>query len=70
MIWFFEQQDRRLHYEIRRQVDGHDFELVISHPDGRQEVERYSDPADLIRRSATLQSRLRSDGWAPPHARA
>lgn len=69
MIWFFERQQHRLHYEIRRQTDGHDFELVINHPDGRQEVELYSDPAELFRRSAVLQSSLKDDGWKPPAAR-
>lgn len=70
MIWFFERQQRRLHYEIRRQTDGHDYELVICHPDGRQEVERYSDPAVLLRRSAMLQDNLKNEGWRPPPARA
>ena len=69
MIWFFERQQHRLHYEIRRQTDGDDYELVICHPDGRVEIERYSDPVDLLRRSASLQSSLKDDGWAPPQAR-
>lgn len=69
MIWFFERHQSRLHYEIRRQTDGHDFELVITHPDGRQEVEHYSDPNALLDRSHHLQRMLRADGWQPPAGR-
>jgi hypothetical protein len=66
MLWFFERNDARLLYEIRRQVDGNDYELVLTFPDGRQEVEKYQDPQVLIERSQWLQASLRSQGWAPP----
>jgi hypothetical protein len=69
MIWFFERQESRLHYEIRRQPDGDDYELVITRPDGQQEVERYSECGTLIERSTVLQSDLAAEGWAPPPAR-
>ena len=42
MIWFFERQQSRLHYEVRHQTDGHAYELVITHPDGRQDIELFS----------------------------
>ena len=66
MIWFFERQDARLLYEIRRQSDSDDYELVVTFPDGRQEVEHYRDPHALIERSQRLQESLRSQGWEPP----
>ena len=66
MLWFFERNAARLLYEIRRQVDGDDYELVLTFPDGRQEVEKYQDPHALIERSQRLQESLRSQGWAPP----
>lgn len=69
MIWFFERQRRRLHYEIRRQTDGDDYEIVINHPDGRLEVERYSDPAELLARSTSLRVRLINEGWSAPTPR-
>ena len=68
MIWFFERHERRLHYEIRRQTDGHDYEIVINHPDGRLEIERYSDDGALLDRAASLQNRLLGEGWVPPRA--
>jgi hypothetical protein len=66
MIWFFERQTSRLLYEIRRQVDGHDYELVVTFPDGKQEVEKFKDAISLIERSHRLQESLRAEGWAPP----
>jgi hypothetical protein len=66
MIWFFERRDARLLYEIRRQADGDDYELVVTFPDGRQEVEKFADAHALIERSHRLQEALRSQGWTPP----
>lgn len=66
MLWFFQRDTARLLYEIRRQVDGDDYELVLTFPDGRQEVEKYQDPHALIERSQRLQETLRKQGWAPP----
>lgn len=68
MIWFFERQDARLLYEIRRQADGDDYELVVTYSDGRQEVEKFEDAQALIERSQRLQDALRAQGWAPPAA--
>jgi hypothetical protein len=70
MIWFFERQQSRLHYEIRHQTDGHAYELVITHPDGRQEIELFVDPLVLIERSDDLQGALLAAGWHPPRRRA
>ena len=67
MIWFFERQDARLRYEIRRQTDGPAYELVITFPDGRQEIERYDDSSAITRRAIRLERALVDAGWeAPP----
>lgn len=66
MFWFFERHDGRLHYEIRRQSDGPAYELVITFPDGRQELERYDDPSSITRRSVRLERALADAGWEPP----
>jgi hypothetical protein len=66
MIWFFERDRSRLQYEIRRQSDGDDYELVISWPDGRQEIESFSECGSLDARSVHLQSHLVEEGWASP----
>ena len=69
MLWFFEKHQSRLHYEIRRQTDGEDYELVITHPDGRQEVEHYRDASAVLERSERLQHSLIQAGWQPPRLR-
>ncbi|HET7620157.1 MAG TPA: hypothetical protein VFK20_16735 [Vicinamibacterales bacterium] len=69
MIWFFEREEARLHYEIRRPTDGNDYELVITRPDGRQDVERFDDPRAVMERSLRLQRALMSEGWQPPRVR-
>jgi hypothetical protein len=66
MIWFFERHRARLHYEIRRQSDGPAYELVITFPDGRQEIERYDDSNAVTRRSIRLERALTDAGWEPP----
>jgi hypothetical protein len=66
MIWFFKRHDGRLHYEIRRQSDGPAYELVITFPDGREEIECYDDPSSITRRSIRLERALIDAGWEPP----
>jgi hypothetical protein len=70
MIWFFERQQSRLHYEIRRETDGHAYELVITHPDGSEELELFADPLAVIERSQDLQDTLLAEGWQPPRRRS
>jgi hypothetical protein len=69
MIWFFERRHLRLHYEIRRQLDGPGFELLISYPDGTQYLERYPDSDAVIARSRALQNVLLQAGWRQPRLR-
>jgi len=66
MIWFFERRRAWLHYEIRRQTDGPNYELVVTYPDGRQEIEQYGDSAAVAERANSLERSLIDDGWAPP----
>ena len=69
MLWFFEKEQARLQYEIRREPDGQRIELVITWPDGREQVEAYDDPADVLARSEILQNRLAATGWQAPATR-
>jgi len=63
MIWFFERESARLHYEIRQTPDGHDFEIVVTYPDGSQLIEQFADASGLIQRSSALRSELFERGW-------
>jgi hypothetical protein len=70
MIWFFERQQARLSYEIRRATEGTEFELVITHPDGSQQIEAFTDTSLLMERSVRLRDALASQGWRAPYARS
>jgi hypothetical protein len=66
MLWFFRKENARVQYEIRRQTDGDDFELVITREDGRQQIEKYSDARAVAKRSQLLHDSLIASGWRPP----
>ncbi len=63
MIWFFERDRHRLHYEIRHQADGPAYELVITFPDGSEHIERLPDIATLWALSRRLHAELVAQGW-------
>lgn len=63
MVWFFERSGEQLRCEIRPAEDAHVFELVWTLPDGRIEVERSDDPAQLTERRRIQEQRLRLDAW-------
>jgi hypothetical protein len=69
MLWFFEKKQLRLRYEIRREMHGPSYELVITHPDDREEVETYPDPSAALARSEHLRRVLVEAGWESPLAR-
>jgi len=63
MYWFFEREGARLHFELRQDAEGRSFELVVTWPDGRQEVERFDESRGLVRRSCALRTELIGSGW-------
>jgi len=63
MFWFFEREGAHLHFELRKDDDGRAFELVVTHPDGSQEVERFEETRGLVRRSCALRTELIDEGW-------
>ncbi|HET9266467.1 MAG TPA: hypothetical protein VFO14_25695 [Vicinamibacterales bacterium] len=70
MLWFFERKQKRLRYEIRREMQGPSYELVITHPDGREEVETFPDPSAALARSEHLRRALVDAGWQSPPAKS
>jgi hypothetical protein len=63
MVWVFERNGQRLRYEIRRRDGGDGYELVVSYPDRRSDVEHLLEPLDLLRRCAEVGAKLKADGW-------
>jgi hypothetical protein len=69
VIWFYERKGEHLRCEIRQQVEGDRFALVVTLPDGTERVEHFDDSATLNRRSVELEQMLRTKGWNGPFAR-
>lgn len=63
MIWFFDREGQRLRYEIRRTDAEDGYELVVTYPDGRQDVEKMIEPSHLLKRCAELAESLKGEGW-------
>jgi hypothetical protein len=66
MIWSFEREGASQRCEIRRDIDGQYYELVVTGPDGSEQTERFEDPSALIARSLDFMRGLIDDGWRPP----
>jgi hypothetical protein len=69
VIWFYERQGEHLRCEIRQQLEGDRFALVVTLPDGSERVELFEDSTMLNRRSVELEQIFRSKGWDGPFAR-
>ena len=69
VIWFYERQGEHLRCEIRQQLEGDRFALVVTLPDGTERIELFEDSSSLNRRSVELEKMLRSKGWDGPFAR-
>jgi hypothetical protein len=69
VIWFYERLGEHLRCEIRHQLEGDRFALVVTLPDGTERVEVFDDSRTLNVRSVELEKMLRSRGWDGPFAR-
>jgi hypothetical protein len=65
MIWFFERGTHVQSYEIRRGLEGAEYELVVRHAGGTEHFERFTNATALIHRVMDLQERWLRDGWKP-----
>jgi len=63
MIWFFDKDGEKLRYEISHDRSNGRYRVVITRPDGTEEVEEVDEPTELIERSVQLMNTLRGDGW-------
>lgn len=70
MIWSFERQGENLRCEIRRDMDGQYYELVVTRPDGAEQAERFEDPSAVIARSVDVMRGLIEEGWRSPSEEA
>lgn len=69
VIWFYERKGEHLRCEIRQQIEGDRFALVVTLPDGTARTEMFDDSGALNRRSLELEKMLMQKGWDGPFAR-
>jgi len=69
VIWFYERKGEHLRCEIRQQIEGDRFSLVVTLADGTERIEVFDDTSALNRRSIELEQRLMQKGWNGPFAR-
>jgi hypothetical protein len=69
VIWFYERKGEHLRCEIRQQIEGDRFALVVTLPDGTERTEIFDDSYALNRRSVELEKMLTQKGWNGPFAR-
>jgi hypothetical protein len=65
MIWFLSRGRQQVDLEVRRAPDADAYELVVTGPDGLENIERFEDPHRLVERTLRVQSRLIRQGWEP-----
>lgn len=66
MVWFYERQGGFLRYEIRRGPGNRGYELVITYPNGDEEIRRFRHPRALLEGTFRLQRSLLEAGWRLP----
>jgi hypothetical protein len=65
MIWTFTRDGARLRFEIRKGAAPRSYEIAITRPGRKPEIECLDDASALIDRSLTLQQGLIDEGWRP-----
>ena len=63
MIWFFDRDGEKLRYEISQDRNRGRYKVVITRPDGSEDIEEVDEPTELIERSVKLMNSLRGAGW-------
>jgi len=66
MMWVFERQGEHIRCEIRRDDGGTGYEMIVTRPDGTEELRRFEETGELIKRSLELQRDLMETGWRQP----
>jgi hypothetical protein len=66
MFWWFKRDEQFIGYEARK-LGPEAFELTVRHPDGSQDIERFTSEDALLERQRALDDELAGEGWTGPH---
>jgi hypothetical protein len=65
VIWFFYQGRAQIDLEVCRATPSATYQLVVTYPDGSEQLEQFPDPRALVRRVIEVEDRLVASGWRP-----
>ena len=63
MIWIFERGNESLRLETRYENDTTEYVLIVHHPDGSHQTERFNDSVTFQTRLDSLEKKLGRENW-------
>lgn len=63
MVWFWTRDNQDLKFETRYDNDTSEFVVALVWPDGRQDIERFTQIEAFRQRLVALEHRLEEDRW-------
>ena len=66
MLWCFERADESLTLETRYDNDTAEFVVIVRHPDGREQTERFTDGDEYGEWLETFERNLEHQHWTRP----
>jgi hypothetical protein len=63
MLWCFERDDESLKLEMRYDNDTSEFVVIVRHPDGREQTERFTDGDEYGAWLETFERNLEDQHW-------
>ena len=63
MIWIFERGNESLRLETRYENDTAEYVLIVHHPDGSHQTERFNDSVTFQTRLDSLEKKLGRENW-------
>jgi hypothetical protein len=65
MLWFFERQEQSLRLETRYDNDTAEFVATVRWPDGREQVERFTEFEKFRKWLVAIDHALEAERWKP-----
>ena len=62
MLWFFERHGRHARLEVLY-LDSYSYELRFVDPEGREQIERFTNADEVATRQIQIQKGLAGQGW-------
>jgi hypothetical protein len=63
MLWCFERDDESLKLEMRYDNDTSEFVVIVRHPDGREQTDRFTDGDEYGAWLETFERNLEDQHW-------